>query len=128
MYLRRISLRLVGKYRPALYKFPVLQFVEETSKILLLNEIQLVYWYHLMKTYLTRLNGDAIFTLETVRLFFFESAMFVKKFLLQRQMSGSFTLPLTRIEQANIDSIEAYIKTYHYSNFDKVYSQFDRED
>ena len=81
VYLRRISLRLL-KCRPDLYPFPLLIFVEETSKILLMNEQELIYWYHLMKTYLTRLDGDAKFTHESVRLFFFQSAMFVKKFFL----------------------------------------------
>lgn len=81
VHLRRLSLHIL-KHREDLYPFPILEFVEETSKVLLMNELELVYWYHLMKTYLTRLDGDARFTRESVRLFFFMSAMFVKKFIL----------------------------------------------
>jgi len=36
-----------------------------------------------MKTYLTQLDGEARFSSESVRLFFFQSAMFVKKFFFQ---------------------------------------------
>ena len=68
--IRRISLKLVAR-RASLYTFPILQYVDETSKILLMNEIELVYWYHLMKTYLTKLDGEEKFTEESVRLFFF---------------------------------------------------------
>ena len=32
-----------------------------------------------------------------------------------------------KLQQTLISSIEAYIKTYHYSNFDKAYAQFDAE-
>lgn len=49
----------------------------------MLEEIELVYWYHLMKTYLYKLNGEARFTEESVQLFFFQAGVFVKKFLLQ---------------------------------------------
>ena len=68
--LRRISKRLVDK-REDLYRFPILEYVSDTSKILMLEEIELVYWYHLMKTYLSKLNGEARFTEESVQLFFF---------------------------------------------------------
>ena len=70
VYLRRIGLNLV-KHREDLYKFPILQYVEETSKIMLLNEFELLYWYHLMKTYLKHLRQGAYFSHESVRLFFF---------------------------------------------------------
>ena len=46
-----MSLQLV-KQRFDLDKFPMLQFVNETSKILLMNEIQIVYWYIALSTYL----------------------------------------------------------------------------
>ena len=83
MHLRRFALRLL-RSRADLYSFPVLQFVEETSKILLMQEIELAYWYHLTKTYLRRLDGAARVSQATVRLMFFQTAMFVKRFLLQR--------------------------------------------
>ena len=79
--LRRISKRLVDK-REDLYRFPILEYVTDTSKILMLEEIELIYWYHLMKTYLSKLNGEARFTEESVQLFFFQAGVFVKKFLL----------------------------------------------
>jgi hypothetical protein len=80
--LRRISKRLVEK-RADLYRFPILEYVTDTSKILMLEEIELIYWYHLMKTYLSKLNGEARFSEESVQLFFFQAGIFVKKFLLQ---------------------------------------------
>jgi len=79
---RRISKHLVDKHED-LYRFPILEYVSDTSKILMLEEIELVYWYHLMKTYLSKLNGEARFTEESVQLFFFQAGFFVKKFLLQ---------------------------------------------
>ena len=51
VYLRRIGLGLV-KSMPELFKYPILQYVEETSKIMLINELELLYWYHLMNRYL----------------------------------------------------------------------------
>jgi len=41
------------KEREGLFKYPILQFVEETAKLMLLNEFELLYWYHLMKKYLS---------------------------------------------------------------------------
>ena len=49
----------------------------------MLQEIELIYWYHLMKTYLSKLNGEARFSEESVQLFFFQAGVFVKKFLQQ---------------------------------------------
>jgi hypothetical protein len=40
------------RYKPELYQFPILQFIEETSKIMMMNEFELLYWFDLMKTYL----------------------------------------------------------------------------
>ena len=118
VYLRRLSLDL-SKQRPDLFPFPILQFVEEVSKIFLMTEIELTHWYHLMNTYFIKLDGEERFSAESVRLFFFQTAMFVKRYML--------TSPESHLAQ-QIEAIEEYIKTYHYSNFDKVYGIFDRED
>lgn len=69
VYLRRIGLRLVRIKVPVpdyhdfnngefLFKFPILEFVEETSKIMLMNEFELVYWYHLLDKYLSLFAYD----------------------------------------------------------------------
>ncbi|CDW84749.1 UNKNOWN [Stylonychia lemnae] len=126
VYLRRIGLNLV-KCREDLYKFPILQSIEETSKIMLMNEFELLYWYDLMRTYLNNLK-IAKFTQESVRLFFFLSAMFVKRFLYQQQMQYAFPEENMNRFKYQIESVEAYIKAYHYSNFDSVYKQFDRQE
>lgn len=118
LYLRRLSLE-ISKERPDLFPFPVLQNIEEVSKIFLMTEIELTHWYHLMKTYFVKLDGEERFSAESVRLFFFQTAMFVKRFML--------TSPESALAQ-QIEAIEEYIKTYHYSNFDKVYGVFDREE
>ena len=87
-----------------------------------MNEFELIYWYHLLKTYLKHLCDGAKFSIESVRLLFFQSAMFVKKFLFQKQIQiqiiNKYKL---EVFQKQIESIEAYIKAYHYSNFDIVY-------
>lgn len=51
--------------------------------------------------------------------------MFVKKFL-NRQYSNQDLL--VKGGNLTLDSIEAYIKHYHYSNFDDAYARFDRRD
>ena len=84
VHLRRLGLLIVHE-REDLFKFPILQFVEETAKIMLLNEFALMYWYHLMKKYLTFVDEEARLTHEQVRLFFFETAFFVKTFLYESQ-------------------------------------------
>ena len=84
MYLRRIGLDLV-RCKQELYQFPILQFIEETSKIMLMNEFELLYWYDLMNKYLRCFKESAKFNQEQIRLFFFLSSMFVKKFLYQKQ-------------------------------------------
>ena len=61
VYLRRIGLKLVMirddtkniQLGTVLYKYPILEYVEETSKIMLMNEFELVYWHHLLDRYLT---------------------------------------------------------------------------
>ena len=63
--LRRISKKLVEK-RSDLFRFPILEYVTDTSKVILMSETELIYWYHLMKTYLKKLNGDVRFTEESV--------------------------------------------------------------
>lgn len=84
VFTRRIALELL-KHRADLYPFPILHFVDETAKVAMMRELELAYWYHLMKTYLKRLDGDQQFTMDSVRLFFFNTAVFTKRFLLQRQ-------------------------------------------
>lgn len=59
IYLRRIGLNLL-KIMPSFYKFPLLQYVEETSKIMLINEFEAIYWYYLMKKYLNALMSNGI--------------------------------------------------------------------
>eukprot|EP00347_Sterkiella_histriomuscorum_P022834 403336976 len=127
VYLRRIGLYLV-KVRPDLYRFPVLQAIEETSKIMLMNEFELLYWYDLMRTYLVHLKESAQFSQESVRLFFFQCAMFVKRFLFQIQQGKNVNPECLQRFKIQIDSIEAYIKAYHYSNFDTAYQTFDKQD
>jgi hypothetical protein len=46
-----------------------------------MNEFELIYWHYLMNIYLTHYPDGDKFSLESVRLFFFESAMFVKNYL-----------------------------------------------
>lgn len=68
MFLRRIGLQLVKitKYsdgkeeskrkdteKEFLFKFPILEYVEEVSKIMLLSEFELTYWYLVLERYLT---------------------------------------------------------------------------
>jgi len=58
-----------------LFKFPILEFVEETSKIMIMNEFELIYWFHLLERFLTFVSGDskavANLTANSVRLIFF---------------------------------------------------------
>ena len=47
--LRRVGLELVGikneeTKEEFLFKYPILSYIEETQKIMLMNEIELVYW------------------------------------------------------------------------------------
>ena len=35
-----------------LFKFPILEYVEETSKIMLMNDFELLYWFHVLERYL----------------------------------------------------------------------------
>lgn len=60
--------------------------------------------------------------------------MFVKKCLFLKQLErgyageeSPFVLSKDRFSN-QIESIEAYIKAYHYSNFDEVYRSFDRKE
>ena len=64
--------------------------MEETSKIMLINEMELLYWYDLMKKYLSKIADNEDFSGEKVKLFFFESAIFVKRFLFQTQTSRGY--------------------------------------
>lgn len=94
VYLRRIGLGLV-KAMPELFKFPILQYVEETSKIMLINELELLYWYDLMNKYLRKIKINETFNGDSVKLFFFQSAMFVKKFLYYQQVEKGYVGPLS---------------------------------
>ena len=104
---------------------------------MLINEFEILYWFHLMRKYLQilcKVPTKNNFTSDSVRLFFFQTAMFVKRFLYKSQEirgflgSGSpFKNSKSRFKD-QIESIEAYIKTYHYSNFDEVYQQFDKKE
>jgi hypothetical protein len=100
-----------------------LEFVEETSKIMLLNEFEILYWFLLLERYLKVFSSDRdavrLITARKVRLLFFLGGMFVKKFFLQSQNSKSQSGHEKRLEQ--IRCIEAYLKEYHYSNFEQAY-------
>lgn len=115
VYLRRIGLKLVrikapgipAQRRPAqsadasadateeitgqefLFRFPILEYVEEASKILLLNEFELLFWYNILVNYFTQYSQDAkavqAITAKTVRLIFFQTGYFIKRFLMQMQ-------------------------------------------
>ena len=70
VYLRRIGLGLV-KTMPDIYRFPILQYIEETSKIMLINEFELLYWFHFMTFYLQEVRDKTTFNAEVIKLFFF---------------------------------------------------------
>jgi hypothetical protein len=68
VFLRRIGLQLVKITKDSnvkeerkkkdsdnefLFKFPILEYVEEVSKIMLLSELELTYWYLVLQKYLT---------------------------------------------------------------------------
>jgi hypothetical protein len=76
VFLRRIGLQLVKitKFsdrikeeskrkdtydKEFLFKFPILEYVEEVSKIMLLSEFELTYWYLVLERYLTFLAENA---------------------------------------------------------------------
>ncbi|CDW79920.1 UNKNOWN [Stylonychia lemnae] len=126
VHLRRLALHLI-KRNSEFYRFPILQYVEETAKITLINDFELLYWYHLMKKYLKKVPDNANLKNEQVRLFFFLTSMFIKNFLLKSQAQRQN--PKLNMEHfsTQIRSIEAYIKVYHYSNFDQAYRTFDRQ-
>lgn len=56
---------------------------------MLMSEFELFYWFHVLEKYLTGFaqdkQGVANVTANGVRLLFFQTAMFVKKFLMQLQ-------------------------------------------
>jgi len=79
--LRRIAHK-INSLRDDLYKYPILEFVQDTSKTLLLHELELLYWYHTLKTFLKRVNGDPRFNHDSLRLFFYQSGIYVKRVLL----------------------------------------------
>jgi ABC-type oligopeptide transport system substrate-binding subunit len=61
--------------------------VEEASKILLLNEFELLYWFNILVNYFTQYSQDdkavEAITAKTVRLIFFQTGYFIKRFLMQ---------------------------------------------
>ena len=89
--LRRIGLQLVeikneDSKEEFLFKYPILSYIEETQKIMLMNELELVYWKIVLQKYLTAFGNDTnaldACNGDTIRQTFFHCAMHVKKFLL----------------------------------------------
>ena len=101
-----------------------------------MTEIELFYWYSLLMNYTKYIKDDqgASLNEESIRLLFFLTAMFVKKFLFYSTVdtTGSKRPEINSDSLLNFDReircIEAYIKVYHYSNFDLAYLQFDRQE
>lgn len=60
--------------------------MDETSKIMLMNEFELLYWYYLMKKYLKSVIRECMLHCYQVKLFFFLTAMFVKAFLVKSRI------------------------------------------
>jgi hypothetical protein len=68
VFLRRIGLRLTkikakieekGKYvekAEFLFKYPILDYVEEISKIFIFNEFELIQWCFVLEHYLTKIS------------------------------------------------------------------------
>lgn len=112
-----------------LFRFPILEYVEEVSKIMLMNEFELKYWLHVLERYLTEFAKDyqaaQNITANGVRLLFFQTAIYVKRFLAQMQKNLSPFASDYREHQINC--ILAYIQTYHYVNFMEKYLEFDRD-
>ena len=128
---RRIAHRITI-LRDDLYKYPILEFVQDTSKTLLFQEVELLYWYHALKTFLKRVNGDPRFNYDSLRLFFYQSGVYVKRVLLKQIRIKLEKNPTSKLLQKRvasetlvIASIQVYIKAYLYENFDLVYSEFD---
>lgn len=95
---------------------------------MLLSEFELAYWYLVLERYLTCLaeNVEDVkeITAIQIRIIFFQTAMFVKHFLLQTQKKYKPHIAQERLKQ--IECIMAYVKEYHYINFDENYAEFDR--
>lgn len=99
---------------------------------MLLNELELLYWYHALKTFLKRVNGDPHFTYDSLRLFFYQCGVYVKRVLLTQMQLRLANYPSSKLLLSRVDSetiviasIQAYIRAYLYENFDRVYSEFD---
>jgi len=112
-----------------LFKYPVLSFIEETQKIMLMNEIELVYWKIVLQKYLQAFANDQNAmksqTAEIIRVIFFQCAMHIKKFLLLQYKVKGLDLYHSERRKEQIECIESYIKEYHFKNFDEVYGEFD---
>ena len=62
--IRRLSKKLVEEI-PFLYKYPLLNIVEESSKCMLMTEVELICWFQLLKMkFLGRDCGEADLTLD----------------------------------------------------------------
>lgn len=113
-----------------LYRFPILDYVQEISKIMLMNEFELLYWLDLLERYLIGMSADRHCVEDlnptSVRLLFFFAAMYVKRFLFHYQKNDNLSDYVTGKRLNQITCIMAYVKAYHYSNFDEVYPEFDR--
>lgn len=113
-----------------LFKYPVLSFIEETQKIMLMNEIELVYWKIVLQKYLQAFANDPHAlksqTADIIRLIFFQCAMHIKKFLLLQYKAKGLDIYHFERRKEQIECIESYIKEYHFKNFDEVYGEFDQ--
>jgi hypothetical protein len=62
---------------------------------MLMNEFELLYWYHVLEKYLTEFAKDPTaaqnITANAVRLLFFQTAVYVKRFLMFMQRNSSTT-------------------------------------
>jgi len=97
---------------------------------MLMNEIELVYWKIVLQKYLTAFGSDSnalnASNGETIRQIFFQCAMHVKKFLLSQYKLKYLNEAHFERRLQQIQCIEAYIKEYHFKNFDEVYNRFDQ--
>jgi hypothetical protein len=101
--LRRIAHK-INWIRDDLYKYPILEFVQDTSKTLLLNELELLYWYHALKTFLKSVNGDPRFTYDSLRLFFYQCGFYVKRVLLVQMELRLAKYPSSKFLLSRVES------------------------
>ena len=101
--LRRIAHK-INWIREDLYKYPILEFVQDTSKTLLLNELELLYWYHALKRFLKSVNGDPRFTYDSLRLFFYQCGVYVKRVLLLQMELRLAKYPSSKLLLSMVES------------------------